>query len=178
MWEKQYYILGKIPFPFSDLLRYTKTVRPEWRLSPYWNLNLYFIIQVTILLVLLVVLRRPIYTYTHTHSHLHTPNLTTHRYHIAAMLLLVHSSWYILGKSTLHGNLTYRHTSYRETQNNIIICERKNLQSLCLCYVFHIPHVRCSSYKEYTIPSTHWLRVVLVLVLPIDTSMKHTHIAT
>lgn len=87
-------------------------------------------------------------THIHTHSHLHTPNLTTHRYHIAAMLLLVHSSWYILGKSTLHGNLTQTHIVPR-TQNNIIICERKNLQSLCLCYVFHIPRVRCMLHRVH-----------------------------
>lgn len=61
---------GKISFPFYDLLRYTKTVRPEWRLSPYWNLNLYFIIQVTILLVLLVVLHVYVYIYTYVNTHL------------------------------------------------------------------------------------------------------------
>lgn len=47
----------------------------------------------------------------------------------------------ILYMAIPHTNIHKHKPFVRRTQNNIIICERKNLQSLCLCYVFHIPHV-------------------------------------
>lgn len=115
-----------------------------------------------------------------THIHTHTVAYTHQTWRHTDIILQRCCYWYtpvgIYLAKVLY--MAISHTTYRTEntkQHNNMWEEKFTIPLFMLCF----PHSTCTLYAtEYTIPSTHWLRVVLVLVLPIDTSMKHTHIAT